>query len=351
MKSFSIHREQVTGELVGRILCHDVRGERREIVFRKGHALRHDDVPLLLTCPWSELHLLELNADEIGQKEAGERLASAISGESIRSVPSGHKQALKSTQKGLLEVDVTALRRLNSLPGIAIYTLFNDQVVWDDEVVAYAQITPLALSRGTIERAEEIAYESGGLVRVRPFVPRSVVVLMRERHKSAERDRVLDSLSRKLHWFGCSIQEVADLPEEPPAIRKEIEGRFGTGATLFVISGSNALDPLDPILVALEQIGARMRRVGMPVHPGTLLWLASWGEISLIGLPSCGLASQATVFDLLVPKLLAHGEISDQQIAALGHGGILNRSMAFRFAPYERSERLLEQETADEPVR
>lgn len=89
----------------------------------------------------------------------------------------------------------------------------------------------------------------------------------------------------------------------------------------------------------------------MPSHPGTLLWLASRGEITLIGLPSCGLASQATAFDLILPGLLAHGQISDDEIAALGHGGILHRARPHRFATDERSETLLRQETADEPVR
>jgi molybdopterin biosynthesis enzyme len=103
-----------------------------------------------------------------------------------------------------------------------------------------------------------------------------------------------------------------------------MEGRAGSDATLFVVSGSNALDPLDPVFAALEQMGANMQRIGVPMHPGTLLWIASWKDVTVIGLPSCGVGAQATAFDVVLPKLLAEVTIHDEDLAALGHGGILN---------------------------
>lgn len=95
------------------------------------------------------------------------------------------------------------------------------------------------------------------------------------------------------------------------------------------------------VFTALESLGAKMQRIGMPVHPGTLLWMASWREITIVGLPTCGWGTQVTAFDLILPKLLAEGEIRDEDLAALGHGGILSFARA----------RILEQEAIDEPVR
>ena len=54
MKAFAIRRGEKHGELIGRILCQDIRG-----VFRKGHLLRAEDIPLLIDASWTELHLLE----------------------------------------------------------------------------------------------------------------------------------------------------------------------------------------------------------------------------------------------------------------------------------------------------
>ena len=310
MNAISIHRGGGEENLVGCILCHDVRTDRNEIVFRKGHVIRADDVPLLVACRWMELHLLELGPDDIAQREAGERLARSISGESVRVVPSGHRHLLKANQKGLLKIDVDSLARLNCLSNIAVCTLWNDQPVAEDQTVAEAQITPLAVARTTLEEAERI----GPCVRVLPFVPREVVLWVRN-------ERRIDGLSEKLRRFGCSIRETIELVGDAPAIRASFEKQ--AGATIFLIAGTNALDPLDPVFDALEQMGATMRRIGMPVHPGTLLWFATWRDVTIIGLPTCGLTSQTTAFDLVLPKLLAEGKLSAHDLASMGHGGIL----------------------------
>jgi hypothetical protein len=202
-------------------------------------------------------------------------------------------------------------------------------------------------------RAIEDASREKEVVRILEFVPRDVVILKRD-------DRVLRALSDKLRWFGCTIREVVTLPGDAPSIRRVLdrdpsprkrgeggpdpersEGEGPDEGPLFVVSGSNALDPLDPVFVALEAMGATMQRVGMPVHPGTLLWIASRKNATIIGLPSCGLGPQVTAFDLVVPKLRAEGAIRDEELAALGHGGILNFAQS----------RILMQEPVDEPVR
>ena len=104
-----------------------------------------------------------------------------------------------------------------------------------------------------------------------------------------------------------------------------------------------------------------MQRIGLPVHPGTLLWIATWiasgiapsREITIVGLPTCGLGMQVTAFDLILSKLLAEGGIRDEDLAALGHGGILSFTRA-RTPDRETVKETVQetlQKTADEPVR
>ncbi|MFQ5839254.1 MAG: hypothetical protein ACE5HK_00865 [Candidatus Methylomirabilales bacterium] len=340
MKPYLISRDGARPEdLVGRVLCHQVPGPEGKVLLKKGHILQQDDIPLLLACPWQELHLLELEAGDLTEGEAGERLAHAVAGDGVHSKAAAHgKHTLVAAHRGVLKVDVAALHRVNGLPGIAVYTLFTDQVISRADVVAHAQIAPLTVPRRTIETVEEIACSSGGLLRVLPFAPRVVAVLVREWMDVAARQRFLASFTMKLHWFGCEIRDVVELPDDPHAVTKAVEACIRSGVTLLLLAGGNAMDPLDPFFLALEAAGARLERHGMPAHPGTLLWLASLGGTPVIGLPACGLFSQATVFDLLLPKLLAQGSISEEDVAALGHGGILNRDMAFRFPPYEKKD-------------
>jgi hypothetical protein len=57
-------------------------------------------------------------------------------------------------------------------------------------------------------------------------------------------------------------------------------------------------------------------------------------------MPSCGLFSRATVFDLVMPRLLAGLPVDSEWLAGLGHGGLLTRDVAARFPPYRsRQER------------
>jgi hypothetical protein len=313
MRAFSLHRGEPHGQLSGTVLCHDVRG-----AFRKGHVLRGEDIPRLIEAEWTELHLLELGPDDVGQREAGQMLANILSSEGVHAAPSGHRHVLKATHNGLLKIDVAALQRINSTSGIAVFTVMTNSVVSAGQVVAEAQITPLAIERSAIEK---VASE-GGMIRNLPFAPRDVVVWARD-------ERLIRNLTAKLEWFGCAVS----VERRPP--RPSAAGEGARRYTIHIITGSNALDPLDPTFVELETLGATMQRVGMPVHPGTLLWIAAWNDATIIGLPSCGHGQQLTAFDLVFPRILAEGKIGDDELAALGHGGILNPVIPSRVAGEE----------------
>jgi molybdopterin biosynthesis enzyme len=127
-----------------------------------------------------------------------------------------------------------------------------------------------------------------------------------------------------------------------------IEEQLGRGARLVVVAGSKAMDELDPAFLALAALGAVRERHGIPAHPGSLFWLARLRGVPIIGMPTCGLFSQATVFDLVLPKMLAGQAVDAAALAALGHGGLLTRDVAFRFPPYRPSRQRGALEAADE---
>jgi molybdopterin biosynthesis enzyme len=120
----------------------------------------------------------------------------------------------------------------------------------------------------------------------------------------------------------------------PRAVADEVQALRAEGADVLIVAGASALDPLDPVFGGLTLLGARMERHGAPAHPGSLLWLARWHDLPVLGMPTCGMFSQATTFDLVLPRLLAGEAIGNAEIAGLGHGGLLSREMAYRFPPY-----------------
>ena len=112
-------------------------------------------------------------------------------------------------------------------------------------------------------------------------------------------------LREKLDWFGAPLARLAYPEAETAALGQAVEESIAAGARIVVVAGANALDPLDPVFTALERIGGRLVRNGVPAHPGSLLWVARVGPVPVLGMPGCGMFSQATLFDLLLPRLLA----------------------------------------------
>jgi len=90
------------------------------------------------------------------------------------------------------------------------------------------------------------------------------------------------------------------------------------------------------MFLALDELGGRVVSHGVPAHPGSMLWLGTLRQTTIIGLPTCGAYSKATAADLLLPRLLTGEPPTLRTVSRLGHGGILTRDMRFRFPAYAR---------------
>jgi len=207
-------------------------------------------------------------------------------------------------------------------------------VVDAGEVVARAKVTPLVIAGSVVREVEERLRPRDGCVVVRPFDARAVSAVAPGSFSTRVRARFETVLREKLDWFGAPLASLAYPDAEARAVGQAIEEAIGAGARIVVVAGANALDPLDPVFTAIERIGGRLLRSGVPAHPGSLLWVARAGAVPILGMPGCGMFSQATLFDLLLPRLLAGETVGPEDLAAYGHGGLLGREMAFRFPPY-----------------
>lgn len=324
--------------VVGQVLAHDVRDADGRIAIAKGSRIDDAAAARLSTLPWTELHLLALDGGDLHEGVAGERLAAAVAGTGMRvgSLAAG-AWPLESTHRGILEVQREALEAVNLVDGLCVYTLFDGQVVDRGEVVARAKIVPFAIEAATLERGSCAARAAGGVASVRPFAPTVVGAVVQESLGVRAMARFEDALGEKVTWFGSALLPPAFVAPEVGAIVAGLERMLAAGARVVAVAGSRPMDPLDPAFEALERVGARMERQGVPAHPGSLVWLARVGDVPIIGMPACGLFSQATVFDLILPRLLAGHALGARDLAALGHGGFLTRDMAFRFPPYRQA--------------
>ena len=321
------------------MLAHDLRDLAGRLAFRKGTVLQASDATALLALSWPELHLVGAGGDDIVETDAGEQLATLAAGPGcvVARPLTGH-WPIAAAHRGILRVDVTALRAVNELDALAVYTLYDGQVVEGGEAVARAKVIPFAVPLSVLTRAREVSAAAGGLVAVRPFVPMRIGAVVSESLGTNATARFRDALEEKVSWLGSTLLTPAFVASTPNTVADGITGMVEQSADVIVVAGSRPKDPLDPAYVALERLGARVERRGVPAHPGSLAWLARLRDIPIVGMPSCGLFSQATVFDLLLPRILAGERIGPGELAALGHGGFLTRDMAFRFPPYRPAQ-------------
>ena len=335
MKPHALRKGEVAGPLVGQVLCHDVRDGAGKVAAHKGDVVDEAAARMIAELPWNEIHVLEIEPGDLHEEEAGQRLAAAVVGDGVEVKGySGGQWSLAARRRGLVRVDTALLSRVNALEGISIFTLFTGLPVAAGEVVARAKVTPLVVPATTVESIEKWTRGEGGLIRVAPFVPTTVGALSQERLDPKQRARFEASLAEKIAWFGSRLLPVRYSSATPATVAQEIRGLAEAGAEIVIVAGASALDPLDPAFSALTLVGARMERHGAPAHPGSLLWVARWGARTVLGMPTCGMFSQATTFDLVLPRLLSGERIGNREVADLGHGGLLSKDSAFRFPPY-----------------
>jgi hypothetical protein len=318
----------------GWVLAHEVPATDGQGSWAKGHVLTPSDLPRLRSAAWDELHLIEREAGDVHEQEAGLRIARAAAGPGVEvgTLATAHWPLIAS-HRGVLRIATDALTAVNDVVGACVYTRFDGQVVDTGVIIARAKVAPLVLPAHAVVAAERIAQRAGGLARVAEFQPTRVGVVVQERLDERAAARFTAALAGKIKWFGSELLTPIFARPAPSAIAHALTRTGEAGATVVLMAGMKSLDPLDPAFIALDQLGIKLDRFGVPIHPGSLFWLAHWGERVVLGVPTCGLFSQLTSFDLILPRVLAREAVTSHALSALGHGGLLPRDVSF-FPPY-----------------
>lgn len=338
-------------DLIGAVLTRDLslHGER----WSKGRRLSAADLDLLakprepgdsgprlrgLAVPGEvvDVTVLVLEPGDLHEDEAACRLAEAVAGEGLTlRGPSESRVDLLAAEAGVVHVDVAGLERFNRTDPLEAFTVFDGQIVRAGDLVASVKVAPHVVREAVVEGAIR-ALRSGPLVRVAPFRPMRVGVLVKETLAAGARARFERSVREKVEALGSRIERIVYVEDEPSAVQRGLlELTHGAAAVdLVLTAGGASTDPDDPFFTAIARLRGRIVRHGVPAHPGSMLWLARVGHAAVLGLPSCGAYSKVTAADLLIPRLLSGDPPTAATVAKLGHGGVLTREMRFRFPAY-----------------
>ncbi|MFH1629991.1 MAG: molybdopterin-binding protein [Pseudomonadota bacterium] len=317
-------------QAVGTVLAHDITeirpGQFKGPAFKKGHIITEEDLPHLRRVGKEHLFVLHLVPGEIHEDEAALRLCVALAGSGVvfDPNPSEGKISLKAAFRGLLKVNVEALTRINLVPDICCASRHNNSVVEKGDIIAAARAIPLIIDEKTLVAGVEVAEKAGGIFSVKPLSqPRTgLIITGNEVYNGLIDDKFAPIIRKKLQLFGCEIIGTVFVPDDKIKVIGEIRRLLQDGAELIMVAGGMSVDPDDITRVAIAEAGAEDVVYGTPVLPGAMFLYGRLGDIPVLGLPACVLYYNATILDLILPRVLAGERITRRDVAAMAHGGM-----------------------------
>ena len=318
-----------TQDAVGHVLCHDmtqiIPGKYKDARFRKGHVVREEDIPVLLSMGKENLYVWEMVPGMLHENEAAERLCALCENENmVRSQVKEGKLELTAAMDGLFRVDTRRLNEINLLDDIMIATRHGNTAVRKGDKLCGTRVIPLVIEEEKLLQAEKTG---GGtpLLELLPWKLKTAAVLTTgsEVVKGLIQDSFTPVVEGKLAEYGIAMVEHRLVGDDMENIAAAIGEVRATGVDMVVCTGGMSVDPDDNTPGAIKRSGADIVTYGAPVLPGAMLLVGYFDDgTPILGLPGCVMYAKASVFDLLLPQIVADVPIRREEIVRMGEGGL-----------------------------
>ncbi|MGL5328241.1 MAG: molybdopterin-binding protein, partial [Peptostreptococcaceae bacterium] len=293
-----------TIDALGQVLCHDITqivpGEFKGRKFKKGHIVREEDIPVLLSLGKDNLYVWEAEEGMIHENDAAIYLKDISAGENLEftEIKEG-KIDFVANIDGLLKINVEKLLKLNSIDDIMMSTLHNNFEVKKGMKVAGTRVIPLLVEEERLREAKD-ALEGEKIVNIVPFKSKKVGIVTTGNEIYHKRivDKFGPVIENKVKKYDCEILGQIICPDDKEMIKEAIQSFINQGAELICCTGGMSVDPDDVTPTAIKECGAKLVTYGSPILPGAMFLLAYHGEIPIMGIPGCAMYNKITVFDV-----------------------------------------------------
>jgi formylmethanofuran dehydrogenase subunit E len=329
-------------DAVGARLVHDMTriepGVSKTAAFTRGQIVEPGDICRLQRMGRHHLYVADETDDLSGwvhEDEAARAFAQALGGPGTRPVLPARegKVNLEAEIDGLLVVDRDRLEAFNLVPDVMAATRRDGSLVKRGMRIAGTRAIPLHLRRelfGKAMRLLDADTMGGPLVRVVPLKPSRIGILVTgtEVFQGLIEDKFEPVITKKALALGASITRTIFAPDDAAKIRDGVRALVDAGSDIIITTAGMSVDPDDVTRRGLAEAGALDLLYGAPLLPGTMLLLGriarkeSNDPVRLIGVPACALFYQTTSLDLVLPRVVAGLEITRNDLARLGHGGM-----------------------------
>ena len=324
-------KEIKTEDAIGSVLCHDiteiVKDQRKSPRFKKGHIIKEEDIEVLLNLGKEHLYVFEKDETMMHENDAAEILCNLCFHDYMeKSDISEGKIEITSTIDGLFKVNREELFKVNSFGQMMIATRQGNVPVKKGDKLAGTRIIPLVIKKEKIKKASEICSDAP-ILKILPFTMKKAAVITtgNEVFYGRIKDGFTPVIEKKINEFGVEMVFHETFNDDDKKITKGCLDAVNAGVDIIFCTGGMSVDPDDKTPLAIKNTGSDIISYGSPVLPGAMFLLSYYKKndriIPICGLPGCAMYNKRTIFDLVLPRLLANDMITPDELSSLGEGG------------------------------
>ncbi len=297
----------------GAILAHSLCG------LSKGKRLLADDIVALDTAGITAVTVAQLDANDLGENQSAAQIGAATGLKAT--APHAGRVNLVAEKAGVLVVDAAAVNAVNAVdPAITLATLPPFARVTKGQLLATIKIIPYGVSGAAVVQAEaEIkgAFRLHGVAKTKVSLVLSTV----KGFKPSLLEKGRRAVEARLARFGLGLSACRITPHTTADMAAAIEA--SAGELVLLLGASATSDIADVAPEALRQAGGTLRRFGIPVDPGNLLFIGTHKGRDVLGLPGCARSLALNGADWVLERLICGIELDDAMLSGMGVGGLL----------------------------
>ena len=301
----------------GAILAHSVK--LADTWLRKGQPISAGDITALKAAGIAAVTVARLAAGDLGEDDAA-RIIGAAAGLAA-TPPHAGRVNLVAAEAGVLAVSAAAVNAVNAVhPAITLATLPPYARVAKGQLLVTIKIIPYSAPQAAVAKA---AAEIAGAFRLHGVAKRDVSLVMStvEGFKPSLLAKGRRAVEARLARFGLSLGACQIVPHKAAEMAAAIEASVGD--LVLLLGASATSDIADVAPEALRQAGGTVRRFGVPVDPGNLLFIGSHKGRDVLGLPGCARSLALNGADWVLDRLICGITPDEAMLAGMGVGGLL----------------------------
>ena len=300
-------------------------------MIRKGSVLDEAALAALHDAGRADVIAARLEPGDVPEDIAADRLATPLVGPLLgRTRAATGRVNLVAEAAGVLRVDAAKIDRLNGVDeSLTVGTLPDGAVVAARDLVATVKIIPFAVPGTMISVAEAVAAHGGPALRLHPFRPLKVglVVTQLPGLKESVTEKTIAVTEARVIALTGTLLPTLRTPHEIAPIAAALEALIAQGADLLLIVGASAVvDRRDVGPEGIVRAGGEILHFGMPVDPGNLICVGRIGTRPALVLPGCARSPKQNGIDLVLPLLFAGQKVGPAEIMRMGVGGLLKET-------------------------